>query len=75
MVAGIISGLTTGYTSNRIMGNAEGITLNENTILLRQNPGRASVFEELIHATQFRQSLNDGSQISRIQNEFAAQGG
>lgn len=53
--------------------NAEGITLNENTILLRQKPGRASVFEELIYATQFRQGLNDGSQISRIQNEIAAQ--
>ena len=52
---------------------AEAITLNEKTILLRQNPGRASVFEELIHATQFRQGLNDGSAISRIQNEIAAQ--
>ena len=53
--------------------NAEGITLNDNTILLRQMHGRVSAFEELIHATQFRQSLNDGSQISRIQNEIAAQ--
>ena len=44
---------------------AEGITLNENTILLRQKPGRASVFEELIHATQFRKGLNDG----KISNE------
>ena len=51
----------------------EVITLNENTILLRQKPGRASVFEELIHATPFRQGLNDGSQISRIQDEIAAQ--
>ena len=33
---------------------AEAITLNENTILLRQNPSRSSVFEELIHSTQFR---------------------
>ena len=56
-----------------IARKAEAITLNENTILLRQNPGRASVFEELIHATQFRQGLNDGSIISRIQNEIAAQ--
>lgn len=52
---------------------AEGITLNENTILLRQKPGRASVFEELIHATQFRKGLNDGSAISRLKNEIAAQ--
>lgn len=53
--------------------NAEAITYNQNTILLRQKPGRASVFEELIHATQYRQGLNDGSTISRIQNEIAAQ--
>ena len=52
---------------------AEGITLNENTILLRQKPGRASVFEELIHATQFRKGLNDGSAISRLKNEIVAQ--
>lgn len=53
--------------------NAEALTLNENTILLRQRPGRASVFEELIHTAQYRQGLNDGSTISRIQNEIAAQ--
>ena len=53
--------------------NAEGVTLNENTILLWQRPGRASVYEELIHATQFRQGLNDASVMSRIQNEIAAQ--
>ena len=29
--------------------HSEGITYNENTILLMQNPSRASVFEELIH--------------------------
>lgn len=34
-----------------IAKNAEAITLNKNTILLRQNHGRASVFEELIRAT------------------------
>ena len=42
-------------------------------VLLRQKPGRASVFEELIHATQFRKGLNDGSAISRLKNEIAAQ--
>jgi hypothetical protein len=52
---------------------AEAITYNESTILLMQNPGRASVFEELIHATQFRKCLNDGSPMSRIKNEIAAQ--
>jgi len=56
-----------------IAKNAEAITLNKNTILLHQNPGRASVFEKLIHATQFRQGLNDGSLISRIKNEIKAQ--
>ena len=52
---------------------AEAITLNENTILLRQNPSRSSVFEELIHSTQFRRGLNDGSLISRLKNEIEAQ--
>lgn len=33
---------------------AEAITHNEKTILLKQKPSRASVFEELIHATQFK---------------------
>ena len=32
-----------------------------------------SVFEELIHATQFRQGLNDRSLVSRLENEIAAQ--
>ena len=52
---------------------AEAITLNKDTILLRQNPIRSSVFEELIHATQFRQGLNDRSLVSRLENEIAAQ--
>ena len=56
-----------------LLDQPEGVTLNENTILLRQKPGRACVFEELIHARQYRQGLNDGSTISRIQNEIAAQ--
>lgn len=29
--------------------HAEAITYNEKTILFKSNPGRASVFEELIH--------------------------
>ena len=41
--------------------HAEGITYNAETILLRQNPGRASVFEELIHTAQYRSGKNDGS--------------
>lgn len=53
--------------------NAEGITYDSSTILLRQKPSSSSVYEELIHATQYRQNLNDGSLISRIQNEISAQ--
>ena len=53
--------------------NAEAITYNEKTILLKQNPGRASVFEELIHATQYRNGENDGSYVSRLNCEIEAQ--
>jgi len=41
--------------------------------LLKQNPGRASVFEELIHATQYRNGENDGSYVSRLNCEIKAQ--
>lgn len=53
--------------------HVEGITYNENTILLKQNPNRASVFEELIHSAQYRDGKNDGSYKSRILNEIEAQ--
>ena len=52
---------------------AEGITLNAKTILLMQNPSRASVFEELIHSHQYKVGENDGSIISRLKCEIAAQ--
>ena len=52
---------------------AEAITYDAKTILLRQNSGRAAVFEELIHATQFRKGMNDGSLRSRIICEIEAQ--
>jgi len=52
---------------------AEAITYNAATILLRQSPGRAAVFEELIHATQYRQGKNDGSYKSRLLCEIEAQ--
>lgn len=52
---------------------AEAITLNANTIILRQNPGRASVFEELIHTAQFKNGKNDGSYLSRLNCEIEAQ--
>ena len=53
--------------------NAEAITYDAFTILLKQNPGRASVFEELIHATQYRTGKNDGSYISRLKCEISVQ--
>lgn len=40
--------------------------------MLKQNPGRASVFEELIHATQYRNGENDGSYVSRLNCEIKA---
>lgn len=52
---------------------AEAITYNEKTILLKKKPGRAAVFEELIHATQFRNGENDGSYESRLRCEISAQ--
>ena len=53
--------------------NAEGITINANTILLKQKAGRASVFEELIHSTQYKNGKNNGSYYSRLQCEIEAQ--
>ena len=53
--------------------HAEGITYDAKTILLKKNPSRASVFEELIHATQYRKGKNDGSTKSRLLNEIEAQ--
>ena len=53
--------------------HAEGITYDSKTILLKQNPGRASVFEELIHAHQYRTGKNDGSYLLRLNSEIDAQ--
>ncbi len=52
--------------------NAEGITLDEKTILLVKNPSRSAVFEELIHSTQFRLGKNDGSMEKILQCELEA---
>ena len=41
--------------------------------MIRKSPGRASVFEELIHATQYKNGENDGSYLSRLMCEIAAQ--
>lgn len=56
-----------------IKHKAEGSTLNALTILLNSNPGRATVFEELIHATQFKMGKNNGTDVSRIKCEIEAQ--
>ena len=51
---------------------AEAITYNATTILFKRNPGRASVFEELIHAHQYATGENDGSYSSRLRCEISA---
>lgn len=53
--------------------NSEGITINAKTILLKKRPSRSAVFEELIHATQYRNGENDGSIESRLLCEIYAQ--
>lgn len=53
--------------------NAEAITYYSITIAMKQNPSRASVFEELIHTCQYRTGENDGSYESRLKCEIAAQ--
>ncbi len=53
--------------------NSEGSTLDAKTIILSRNPGRAAVYEEMIHAAQYRRGENDGSHLSRVLNEIAAQ--
>lgn len=53
--------------------NAEAITYDSKTILLMQKPSRASVFEELIHSAQYKNGENNGSYISRLKCEIAAQ--
>lgn len=52
---------------------AEAITYNEKTILLQQRPSRSAVYEELIHATQYREGKNDGTLKSRLLCEIEAQ--
>ena len=52
---------------------AEAITYDAKTILIKQKPGRAAVFEELIHAAQYREGRNDGTYRSRLQCEIEAQ--
>ena len=53
--------------------NVEGITYNSKTVLMTTKPGRACVFEEMIHTHQYRIGLNDGSTRARIICEIEAQ--
>ena len=47
----------------KMRGHAEGLTFNEKTILLPENPTRSAVFEEFIHTSQHRRGLvNDYAQ-------------
>lgn len=65
-----MSDATDAYLASK---HAEAITYDAKTILLRQKAGRAAVFEELIHATQYRQGKNDGSYENRLLCEIEAQ--
>lgn len=53
--------------------NAEAITYNATTVLFKSRPGRASVFEELIHTHQYKVGKNDGSYLARLECEIEAQ--
>jgi|GEM_PF-554246 len=48
---------------------AEASTLNANTILFRENPTTSSVFEEFIHATQYRTGRATGNNIIEMEIE------
>jgi GAF domain-containing protein len=52
--------------------NALAATLNAQTILLRESPTRAEVFEELIHATQFRAGRVTGTVRNYYELEIEA---
>lgn len=53
--------------------NAEGSTLNADTILLNSNPSRAVVFEELIHSAQCRRGFDMADLETRLKCEIEAQ--
>lgn len=62
--------LTSAYLDSK---HAEAITYDSRTVLLKPDPSRASVFEELIHTYQYRTGKNDGSYLSRVNCEIEAQ--
>lgn len=51
---------------------AQGSTLAAGIILLHTNPSRATVFEELIHSTQYKKGMNDGTPLSAARCEIEA---
>ena len=54
--------------------NAEACKLNDTTILFNtERPGRSAVYEELIHAEQFRKGQIDGTEEKRLICEIEAQ--
>lgn len=52
---------------------AEAITLNDKTILLRPNANRAAIFEELYHAKQYADGIISGETESKLLAEIEAQ--
>jgi hypothetical protein len=53
---------------------AAGLTLDQDTILLPANPTRTAVFEELVHAEQFRRGVTiqaGGGGVLRFEAEAA----
>lgn len=52
--------------------HTKAITYDAKTILYKQNPGRAGVFEEFIHTFQYTTGENDGGYISRLKCEISA---
>lgn len=52
--------------------HSEGSALNADTILLVKNPSRSAVYEELIHAEQYRQGKNDGGKEKVLLCEIEA---
>lgn len=52
---------------------AEAITLNDKTILLRPNANRAAIFEELYHAKQYADGIINGETESKLLAEIEAQ--
>lgn len=50
---------------------AEAATLNAKTIVLKPNPTRAAIFEELIHTAQYRTGRATGANIIEMEIEAA----